>query len=204
MSGYPWRELPRPWIADIGSGGDPWPLANILVDLHPEEETEHRRTQFRTEGKLFIQADVHDLPFPTDELDWVRCSHVLEHCKRPDIALRELIRVSKKGEAWVPTAFAEAISRVQFPGTTSGHKWLCARDREQGWMFCMYDDSTQDAARKCLIQAGVWADNAVWGYGTELRIAWGWGNWPSVPVIQLMMTVDEPKESGDEPKRTDG
>ncbi len=42
-----------------------------------------------------LQADILSLPFPEDTFDIVVCTEVLEHFARPEIALRELCRVSR-------------------------------------------------------------------------------------------------------------
>jgi len=52
-----------------------------------------------------IICDLHSLPFADAEFDFVFCSHVLEHCVAPLIALREIYRVlNSSGEAllWMP------------------------------------------------------------------------------------------------------
>lgn len=186
---HPWRKLPKPWIADIGSGGDPYPLANILVDKFIEPNANrHRQTEFRAEGKLVVVADVANLPFGDGELDFVRCSHVLEHCARPDLALRELQRVSRKGEAWVPTIFSECVSHRFFPGKSSGHRWLCSKDFQRGWMFLQYDDTNHEEVEAIFRTMGIWDSTpTLMGWGTEMRMAWGWGGWPDVIKLELMV-----------------
>lgn len=42
------------------------------------------------------QADIYNLPFKDNSLDLIVCTEVLEHVKNPRMALRELLRVSKK------------------------------------------------------------------------------------------------------------
>jgi len=52
-----------------------------------------------------IICDLHSLPFEDSSFDYVYCSHVLEHCVAPMIALKEIRRVLKiNGEAlfWMP------------------------------------------------------------------------------------------------------
>lgn len=175
----PWRELPRPWIADIGSGGDPWPLANILVDKFVDDATIHRGTHLHTDGKLLIEADVAHLPFGDNELDWVRCSHVLEHSDNPPAALAELQRVCVRGEVWVPTIHAEAAWRIISKDCKpSGHRWLCARLDYNSIGFMQYADLTHEISKEILGHFVHLDQTARFGYGAELRIAWGWGSWP--------------------------
>jgi len=191
----PWRSLPRPWVVDVGSGGDPFPLANILVDKHPEDGTKHRNTKFRTDGKLLVVADVEALPFETGSIDFAWCSHVLEHTDRPDIAVGELIRVARQGVAWVPTIYAETVSHMLHPGKESGHKWLCLRERNLAWVFLRCPDENEEEIRAALRSLGVWNQAAAWGYGTEIRIAWGWGGWPDKPMVTAWETRESWRES---------
>lgn len=169
--------VPRPWIADIGSGGDPWPVANILVDKYPGL-TKHRRTALNTDGKLFIQGDICALPFRDHSLDFVIASHVIEHLEDPLVGLAELQRVSCKGVAWVPTVMAEAAGRALYPGKISGHKWVGMHDRQQGFVFVRYEEANPAQWRGVLNALGASGRYVLTGYGTEMRIAWGWGSWP--------------------------
>jgi ubiquinone/menaquinone biosynthesis C-methylase UbiE len=45
---------------------------------------------------LLCQGDIHRLPFKNDSFDLVLCSEVLEHVLNPELAFKELVRVSKK------------------------------------------------------------------------------------------------------------
>jgi len=176
--------VPRPWVADIGSGCEPWPLANILVDKFPGA-THHRPESLRTDGKLFIQADIGALPFEDRSLDFVIASHVLEHTEDPLIALAELQRVSSKGVAWVPSILAQVHAHLVRGGGVvgAGHKWLAAKDRERGICFIPFDDNDPELVSRLLNDCGPAAEYAVLGYVAEIRIAWGWGTYPArVPV----------------------
>ncbi len=42
------------------------------------------------------EVDITEMPFPDHSFDMVLCTHVLEHLRDPDKALKELIRVTKK------------------------------------------------------------------------------------------------------------
>jgi len=51
---------------------------------------------FLSKGE-FLRGTVEYLPFEDETFDLVTCTHVLEHLHKPDIAVRELRRVCKKG-----------------------------------------------------------------------------------------------------------
>ena len=47
-------------------------------------------------GLCFVQGSVYHLPVRDNAYDLVLCTEVLEHLERPEAALRELVRVSRK------------------------------------------------------------------------------------------------------------
>lgn len=121
--------LSRPIVADIGSGANPFPLANLLVDLYPDDNR-HRANNaalFR-DGRRFIQADVEDLPFPDGSIDFVWCRDVLEHCPNPGKALQELMRVGKRLFVFCPTMSREMAMSQKDPKGWATHLWYIVRD----------------------------------------------------------------------------
>jgi SAM-dependent methyltransferase len=59
------------------------------VDIEASPEVKSRR---RTDGK-FVTYDGYELPFPDRSFDLVYTKQVLEHVRKPELALRELARV---------------------------------------------------------------------------------------------------------------
>ena len=62
------------------------------------------------EGAIFIKGSAYELPFPSDSIDLVICSEVLEHLDNYSEALSEIYRVLKphgKFLASVPSFFPE-------------------------------------------------------------------------------------------------
>jgi SAM-dependent methyltransferase len=105
-------------VLDIGSGAYPFPYATVLVDRFIEE-TEHRHEPLRKDNKIFVQADVSELPFADKSFDFVYCSHVLEHVEDPIKACREIIRVGKRGYIETPTFGKDVL----FAWAKNMHKW---------------------------------------------------------------------------------
>jgi len=111
--------LPTDKVLDVGGGHNPFSRANYIVDydlaggVHrdghniPEELVER-----------YIEADIHQLPFEDKSMDFVFCSHVLEHVLDPETACREIIRVGKRGYIETPRKWSEF-----FAGYPS-HRWL--------------------------------------------------------------------------------
>lgn len=106
-------------VLDVGGGHNPFLRADFIIDsditdgLHRDgqkipEELKHK----------FIAADIHDLPFEDKSIDFIYCSHVLEHVLDPARACSELIRVGKRGFIETPRKCSEL-----FAGYPS-HQWL--------------------------------------------------------------------------------
>ncbi|MCM0605506.1 MAG: class I SAM-dependent methyltransferase [Xanthomonadaceae bacterium] len=95
-------------VLEVGSGGNPYPRANVLLDAY--EDTSERHWVPLTVDRPFVLGFVENLPFKDKSFDFVIASHVLEHSKDPEKFLSELMRVSKGGYIEVPDAFMERIN----------------------------------------------------------------------------------------------
>jgi SAM-dependent methyltransferase len=74
-------------VLDIGSGGSSYGRFfpnRLTVDIDPLRKPE-------------IVADVHQLPFKDEEFEMILCTEVLEHTIDPARAIKEMMRVLKKG-----------------------------------------------------------------------------------------------------------
>lgn len=84
---------------EIGaSKHNPFNLDTIFVD-HPDKWTTYHQEQIRLDGDYLrptVFADACKLPFEDKSFDFVINSHVIEHIWRPQDALKEWIRVSRK------------------------------------------------------------------------------------------------------------
>jgi SAM-dependent methyltransferase len=95
-------------VLEVGSGGNPYPRSNILLDSQ-EESIERIEKDLRRDRPLVIGIG-ENLPFKTKCFDFSIASHVLEHSKDPETFLRELMRVSKAGYIETPDGFFERIN----------------------------------------------------------------------------------------------
>ncbi len=101
-------EIADDWVVvDIGSGEHPFPRATILADLYLDESP-HRTRSIVRDDRPFLLVDIHHLPFRDNSVDFVYCSHVLEHVDDPIKACSELVRVGRRGYIETPT-FASDI-----------------------------------------------------------------------------------------------
>ena len=82
----------RNWVGlDVGCGGHIGELAEYGLDaasvpvfVNPDYPREK-----------FTQGDVYEMPFDDNSFDYVVSAHLIEHIKRPLLALEEMIRVAR-------------------------------------------------------------------------------------------------------------
>lgn len=95
-------------VLEVGSGGNPYPRANVLLDAY--EVTRERHWAPLATDRPTVLGFVENLPFRDQAFDFVIAAHVLEHSARPDLFLSELQRVAKAGYIEVPDAFLERVN----------------------------------------------------------------------------------------------
>ena len=115
-----WPIAPDDLVLDIGSGGWPFKRANHLADKYPDETT-HRMEAMVRDQRPFFEVDLEHLPFSDRTYDFVFCSHVLEHLDKPGQAMRELMRVGRRGYIEVPTRLSDVM--FNFTRLPNHHRW---------------------------------------------------------------------------------
>jgi SAM-dependent methyltransferase len=95
-------------VLEVGSGGNPYPRANVLLDAY--EETHERHWDALICDRPTVLSFGENLPFKDKSFDYVIAAHVLEHASDPDRFLRELQRVAHRGYIETPDAFFERIN----------------------------------------------------------------------------------------------
>lgn len=99
---------PQALVLEVGSGGNPYARANVLLDAF--EETRHRHWAPLVTDRPLVLGFVEELPFRDQAFDFVIASHVLEHSAQPERFLAELQRVARAGYIETPDAFMERIN----------------------------------------------------------------------------------------------
>ncbi len=102
-------------VLEIGSGDNPNPRADILVDKFLFDNTE--RGGNIVIDRPMVVADAHHLPFKEGVFEYAICSHILEHMDDPIQFVNELTRVSKAGYIQSPAELAERMFHWSF------HRW---------------------------------------------------------------------------------
>ena len=95
-------------VLEVGSGGNPYPRANVLLDAY--QETRERHWEPLVHDRPTVLAFGEKLPFRDKAFDFVIAAHVLEHTPDPQKFLAELQRVAYAGYIETPDAFMERIN----------------------------------------------------------------------------------------------
>ena len=95
-------------VLEVGSGGNPYVRANVLLDAY--ENTRERHWAPLVSDRPTVLGFVENLPFRDGAFDFVIASHVLEHSVQPEKFLTELQRVARAGYIEVPDEFMERIN----------------------------------------------------------------------------------------------
>lgn len=106
-------------VLDIGSGHEPNPLATILSDRFVGD-TIHRSRPLKRDGRPLLQMDIEHIPFQDKSVDFVICSHILEHVANPVACCREIMRVGRAGYIETPTLMKDALFGW---ARKTGHRW---------------------------------------------------------------------------------
>lgn len=109
-------------VLDIGSGHSPFPLATVLADIALSDNQYGRAgAPFRhVDGKPVYEVSVEATGFADKEFDFIYCSHVLEHANDPEQAVRELMRVGRRGFVETPRPVKDYMLAS---AAISNHRW---------------------------------------------------------------------------------
>lgn len=87
------------WILDVGGGDRIISLPNFV-----------NFDRFRYSGFVTVVGDAHHLPFRDEEFDLVLCEAVVEHLRKPWVAVEEFHRVLKpNGYIYADVAFMQPV-----------------------------------------------------------------------------------------------
>lgn len=103
-------------VLEIGSGDNPHPRADVLLDRYPGADNRERGGDLVVDRPLVV-ADAHHLPFKDGAFAYTICSHILEHMDDPLQFAAELRRVSAAGYIQSPSEIAERLFHWSF------HRW---------------------------------------------------------------------------------
>lgn len=105
-------------VLDVGSGHNPHPRANVLLDKFEEDDTERSGDKIaRPKGKKLVIGDAEDMPFKDKSFDYIIASHIAEHVNDPKKFCNELIRVGKAGYIETPGWVGDIVLNEPY------HRW---------------------------------------------------------------------------------
>ncbi len=99
-------------VLDVGSGGNPYPRANVLLDAY--EDTPERFHLPLVKDRPMVFGVGEQMPFRDKAFDFVIASHILEHTSEPEKFIAELMRIGKAGYIETPDGFFERINPFRF------------------------------------------------------------------------------------------
>ncbi len=113
-------------VIDLGSGDKPFWRADIFLDKLSLGNVQ----RFSSSGPvkelgLFVDGDLTKTPFKNKAFDFSFCSHVLEHVEKPELAIKEIVRISKRGFIELPDGMAEMMVPYQ------SHLWFIFQSNNQ-------------------------------------------------------------------------
>ncbi len=105
-------------VLDIGSGHNPHPRANVLVDkfLLDNNKVVGRsgRKAIVPEDQHFVVADACAMPFRNNAFNFIITSHIAEHIENIDSFCSELNRVGEGGYLETPSKFSEILRHLPY------------------------------------------------------------------------------------------
>lgn len=110
----------KSWLVmDLGSGHNPHPRADVLVDRYLLNNADRSgQAAIFPPDKPIVVADAGALPFKDNVFDFVICSHLAEHIQDVDSFCSELNRVAQRGYIESPSKLAETLRHNPI------HRWF--------------------------------------------------------------------------------
>ena len=97
-------------VVDIGSGDKPFWRADVFFDNTALSDNQRiTGTKAVTNLGLFVNGTLPSTPFRDKTFDFSFCAHLLEHVEDPDMAIRELMRISRRGYIETPNGVLELM-----------------------------------------------------------------------------------------------
>lgn len=133
-------------VIEIGSGGNPTPKSDLLVEPYLDGEHENSKRVVVDRPTFVMKAE--DLPFRNKAFDYSICFHVLEHTDEPETFVNTLQRISNAGYIETPTPLNELFFPYDFHMTAVARK---NKNSLKAYGLASYDDSTLQKVRESLL-----------------------------------------------------
>lgn len=123
-------------IVDIGSGKNPFILANSIIDYNTKYEIQNNNVKAYNN----LDVDKNPLPFENKSIDFVYSRYLLQEIQNPDFVIDEITRVSNSGYIETPSPLMEITKGIDnsissnFNGIFTGyihHRYIVWSDNEK-------------------------------------------------------------------------
>lgn len=184
---------PTDLVLEIGSGHNPYPRSDILVDRELKDDTERQRRSLRVDRPLVI-ADGQRLPFQDKSFDFVFCAQVLEHAHDPLRFVNELARVGKRGLIVVPSIVRERLFGWPY------HRWYFWQDKGRVWFAPKEPGETlpHAALTHRLFEKTLWFRRQISQQERQLNIYYLWKGKPRLRRANVEERAKQLKRTNDE------
>ncbi len=109
-------------VLDVGSGHNPHPRADVLLEKELEDDRDRGGDSVDASDPRLVVGDATAMPFAYQSFDYVIASHIAEHVDDPEAFCRELIRVARAGYIETPGWIGDRILREDY------HRWRVRRE----------------------------------------------------------------------------
>lgn len=116
-------------VLDVGSGHNPHPRADVLLERDVDDNENRGGGGMDTSDPRLVIGDALNMPFRDGEFDYVIASHIAEHVDDPEQLCRELSRVARAGYVETPGWFGDRLLREDY------HHWRVGRHGRSGLRF---------------------------------------------------------------------
>jgi SAM-dependent methyltransferase len=101
---------PTDKVLEVGSGGNPHPMSDILMEKYLDNT--HRLRAIKIDRETVL-ADACRMPFRDKSFDYIIAFHVLEHVATPEVFLDEMTRVGRAGYIETPNVLYERVKPLE-------------------------------------------------------------------------------------------
>lgn len=107
---FSWRISREDFVAEIGSGHDPYWRSDLLIDKFVSDSTERPSgTAPLFRDRALVIGDAIRLPLRDKSVDFLIARNVVEHIPEVETFLAEMMRVSRRGYITSPSRLAEKL-----------------------------------------------------------------------------------------------
>jgi glycosyltransferase involved in cell wall biosynthesis len=130
-------------VLDVGSGHNPHPRADVLLDeeLGPNADRSYRPAV--RDSRPFVIANAQYLPFKDQSFDYAIASHIVEHLPDPAAFCRQLRKIVRRGYIECPGPLGEWLLGEPFHLWVvykKGPRLIFKRKKQSNWLLQQFSN----------------------------------------------------------------